>query len=66
MLTPPLGAGADVNFEYTMFGDAAQRFTVLDHASDETVKAFLRSRGARCSTSPVVVRDAALRKVLRD
>lgn len=59
-------AGVDLNVEYTMFGDQAQRFTALDHAQSDDVRAFLQSHGAKPSTQLVTDRNAALRKALED
>jgi hypothetical protein len=38
--------GVDINFLFPLFGDEENAFTVLDHATHDEVKAFLRSRGA--------------------
>lgn len=38
--------GVHINFLFPLFGDEKNAFTVLDHASHEEVKAFLRSHGA--------------------
>lgn len=37
---------ADLNFLFPLFGDERNAFTVLDHATHDEVKAFLRSHGA--------------------
>jgi uncharacterized protein (TIGR03067 family) len=42
-----LNAGADINNTYAYFGDETQRFTVLDWASDDETKAFLKDNGAK-------------------
>ena len=40
-------AGVDLNFGFPWFGNEKNKVTVLDHARDEQVKAFLRSHGAK-------------------
>ena len=42
-----LNAGADINNSYALFGDETQRFTVLDWASADETKVFLKNRGAK-------------------
>ncbi len=62
----------DLNFRFSLFGDKAKCFTVLDHATDESVRSFLRDHGAKTAlelsgeaSQPVVSRgDASLDEVI--
>jgi len=42
-----LNAGANINNSYALFGDETKRFTVLDWASADETKAFLKDNGAK-------------------
>jgi len=40
--------GVDLNFQYTLYGDTNDLFTLMDHSSgDETLEEYLRSVGAK-------------------
>ena len=50
MLKMLVAHGMDINFQFTMFGDTTNLFTVLDHATASETKDYLRSVGAKTNT----------------
>lgn len=47
LLAPLIQHGVDLNCLFPLFGDKSKSFTVLDQASDEGVRSFLREHGAK-------------------
>lgn|GEM_PF-6718539 len=47
LLAPLIRHGVDLNCLFPLFGDKSKSFTVLDQASDEGVRSFLREHGAK-------------------
>lgn len=65
--------GVDINFQFDWFGDPNNLVTVLDHATDPKVKAYLRSVGAKTAAElsgkakevPAARKDPLLNEVHR-